>query len=65
MILPTTIPAIKASIEEARAMLGATEAMARQTKNDRAANFVAALYALRSAETQVKLEPMLRALVRP
>jgi cobalt-zinc-cadmium efflux system outer membrane protein len=55
VILPTTIPAIKASIEEARAMLRATEAMARQTRNDRAANFVASLYALRNAETQVKL----------
>lgn len=55
VILPTTIPAIKASIEEARAMLRSTEAMARQTRADRAASFVAALYALRNAETQVSL----------
>src|SRR5439155_25621332 len=54
-ILPTTIPAIKASIAEARAMLRATQAMARQTRLERGAAFVAALYALRNAETQVAL----------
>ena len=55
VILPTTIPAIKASIAEARAMLQSTEAMARQTRADRSASFVASLYALRNAESQVKL----------
>ena len=55
VIVPTTIPAIKASIAEARAMLRATQAMARQTGADRAAGFVAALYALRNAESQVTL----------
>ena len=55
VILPTTIPAIRASIAEARAMLRSTEAMARQARADRGANFVAALYALRNAETQVSL----------
>jgi cobalt-zinc-cadmium efflux system outer membrane protein len=55
VILPTTIPAIKASIAEARAMLRSTEAMARQTRADRGASFVAALYALRNAEQQVGL----------
>ncbi len=55
VMLPTTIPAIKASIAEARAMLRSTEAMARQTRLERGAAFVAALYALRNAETQVSL----------
>lgn len=55
VMLPTTIPMIEASIKEARAMLSASEAMARQTRNDRAASFVAALYSLRSAEKQVSM----------
>lgn len=50
--MPTTIPKIRASIEEARAMLRAGEAMARQTRFDRAARFVAVLYALRNEERQ-------------
>jgi outer membrane protein TolC len=55
VMLPTTIPMIRASIEEARAMLRATEAMSRQTGRDRAASFVAALYAMRNAERLVGL----------
>jgi outer membrane protein TolC len=55
VVLPTTIPAIRAAIEEARAMLRSAEAVARQTRADRGANFIAALYALRSAEKQVGL----------
>jgi outer membrane protein TolC len=55
VILPTTIPALKAAIAEARAMLQSSQAMARQTRADRGASFVAALYALRNAESQVKL----------
>jgi cobalt-zinc-cadmium efflux system outer membrane protein len=55
VIVPTTIPAIKASIAEGRAMLRSTEAMARQTRAERGAGFVAALYALRNAETQAAL----------
>jgi outer membrane protein TolC len=49
------VPAIRASIEEARAMLRSTEAMARQLRSDRAASFVAALYAMRNAEKLVSL----------
>jgi outer membrane protein TolC len=55
VMLPTTIPMIRASIEEARAMLRASEAMSRQARNDRAASFVAALYAMRNAERLVGL----------
>jgi outer membrane protein TolC len=55
VIVPTTIPAIKASIAEGRAMLRSTEAMARQTRAERGAGFVAALYALRNAQTQAAL----------
>ncbi|HYE17822.1 MAG TPA: TolC family protein [Tepidisphaeraceae bacterium] len=46
---------IRASVEENRAMLRATQAMARQTRSDRAASFVAALYALRAAEHHAAL----------
>jgi outer membrane protein TolC len=46
---------IRGAIDEAAAMLRSTEAMARQTRNDRAASFVAALYAMRNAERQVAL----------
>jgi outer membrane protein TolC len=52
VVLPTTIPEIRGRIDEARAMLRASEAMLRQTRSDRAAGFVAALYALRNAERQ-------------
>ena len=52
VVLPTTVPEIKGKIDESRAMLRATQAMLRQTKADRAASFVAALYAMRSAERQ-------------
>jgi len=52
VVLPTTIPEIKGKIDESRAMLRSTQAMLRQTRADRAASFVAALYAMRSAERQ-------------
>ena len=52
VMIPTTIPMINASIREAKAMLEASDAMLRQTRADRAAGFVATLYALRSAERQ-------------
>src|SRR5256714_1667816 len=52
IVLPTTIPEIKGKIDESRAMLRSTQAMLRQTKSDRAASFVAALYAMRNAERQ-------------
>jgi len=53
--IPINIPMIRASVEESRAMLRATQAMARQTRSDRAAAFVAALYAMRNAEHQATL----------
>lgn len=52
VMLPTTIPMINASIREAKAMRDASQAMLRQTRSDRAANFVAILYAMRSDERQ-------------
>jgi outer membrane protein TolC len=55
VVLPTMVPAIRASIAEARAMLRSTEAMARQARADRAASFVAALWAMRNAEKLVAL----------
>ena len=55
VMLPTKVPAIRAGIEEAQAMARASEAMLRQTGQDRAANFVANLYAMRNAERQVQL----------
>jgi outer membrane protein TolC len=53
--LPTTIPAINGAIKEARAELNRAEAMYRQKRLDRAAAFVAALYALRNSERQVDI----------
>ena len=52
VMLPTTIPMIEASIKEAQSMRAASEAMLRQTRQDKSANFVATLYALRNAERQ-------------
>ena len=53
--LPTTVPALRAAIQEARAMLRGSEAMARQARWDAGASFVAALYAMRNAEKLVGL----------
>jgi len=52
--LPTNLVEIRASIQEARAMLGASQAMARQARSDRAASFVATLAALRDSERQAR-----------
>jgi len=52
VVLPTTLPEIRGKIDESRAMLRSSQAMLRQTRSDRAAGFVAALYAMRSAEQQ-------------
>ncbi|HEX8521531.1 MAG TPA: TolC family protein [Tepidisphaeraceae bacterium] len=52
IVIPTTIPEIRGKIDETRAMLRASQAMLRQTRSDRAASFVAALYTLRNAERQ-------------
>ncbi len=53
--VPINLHMIEAQVEESRAMLRATQAMSRQTRSDRGAAFVAALYALRSAEHQTAL----------
>jgi outer membrane protein, heavy metal efflux system len=50
VMLPTALPMIEGQIKEARAMLAGSQAMAEQTRSDRAASFVATLYALRNAE---------------
>jgi outer membrane protein TolC len=55
VMLPTTLRQIRASIEEARSMLRGTQAMARQTRYDRASQFVATLVALRNNERQTTL----------
>ena len=55
VVLPTMVPAIRASIEEARAMLRASQAMAVQARADRGAAFVAALWSMRNAERLVAL----------
>jgi outer membrane protein TolC len=52
---PTVIPRIRGMIREARADLRRVQAMARQTRLDRAADYVAALYALRNSERQAAL----------
>ena len=52
VMLPTTIPMIEGQIKEARMMMQASEAMVRQSKSDRAGQFVATLVALRNAERQ-------------
>lgn len=55
IMLPTSIPMIRGQIREADAMLRSAEAMARQAGSDRAASFVATLYALRNAERQTAI----------
>jgi outer membrane protein, heavy metal efflux system len=52
VVIPTTLPEIRGRIDESRALLRSTEAMLRQTRSDRAAGFVAALYTLRNSERQ-------------
>lgn len=52
VMLPTNIPVIEGEIKEARAMLRAAEAEARQVKRDRAGSFVSAMYLMRNAERQ-------------
>jgi outer membrane protein TolC len=55
LILPTTVPEIRGKVNEARAMLKASEATLRQTRSDRAARFVAALYLMRNSERQAAI----------
>ena len=53
--LPTVIPRIQGMVKEARADLRRVQAMARQTRLDRAAEYVATLYTLRNSERQATL----------
>ena len=55
VMLPTIIPEIQGMIREARADLRRVEALYRQTRLDRQAQVVAALYALRNSERQAAL----------
>jgi outer membrane protein TolC len=55
LMVPTKLPAIRAAIDEAEAMTRSTEAMLRQTTQDRAARFVADLYLMRNAERETQL----------
>ena len=55
LMVPTKLPAIRAAIDEAAAMTRSTEAMLRQTTQDRAARFVADLYLMRNAERETQL----------
>jgi outer membrane protein TolC len=55
IMLPTAIPMIRAQVNEARAMLRSTQALAVQSRRDQAAGFVAAIYAMRNAERQAEL----------
>lgn len=50
VMLPTTVPQIRAAIDNAEAMARSSEAILRQTEKNRAASFVANLYFLRNAE---------------
>lgn len=53
--IPTFLPKVKGMVDEARADLQAAQAMYRQMRFDRAAQVVAALYALRNSERQAAL----------
>jgi outer membrane protein TolC len=55
VMVPTKAPAIRAAIDEAQAMLESSDALLRQTRQDRAANFLADLYLIRNAERQIQL----------
>ena len=50
VMLPTTLPQIRAAIDNAEAMARSSEAILRQTEKNRAASFVANLYLMRNAE---------------
>jgi outer membrane protein TolC len=55
VMLPTNIAMIRGAVNQSAAMLRSSEAMSRQVRSDRAASFVASLYAMRNAERQIKL----------
>ncbi len=54
LMLPTKAPAIRAAISESQDMVRSSEAMLRQTRQDRAASFVANLYLMRNAERRTR-----------
>ncbi|MGC1861000.1 MAG: TolC family protein [Methylocystis sp.] len=54
VMLPTTLPQIRAAIDNAEAMARSSEAVLRQSEKDRAASFVANLYFMRNAERQTR-----------
>lgn len=53
--IPTFLPEVRGMVKEAKADLREMQAMYRQTTFDRAAQVVAALYALRNSERQARL----------
>jgi outer membrane protein TolC len=55
VMLPTVLPRIRGMVKEARADVRRVQAMARQTRLDRSAEYVAAVYALRNSERQAVL----------
>jgi len=55
VMLPTVLPRIRGMVKEARADLRRVQAMSRQTRLDRAAGYVAAVYTLRNSERQAAL----------
>jgi outer membrane protein, heavy metal efflux system len=55
LMVPIKLPAIRAAIDEAQSMTRSSEAMLRQTTQDRAARFVADLYLMRNAERETQL----------
>jgi outer membrane protein TolC len=55
VMIPSNFPKIRAAIREQEAMLRSTQAMARQSRSDIAAEFVARLYAMRNAQRQAQV----------
>lgn len=53
--IPTFLPEVRGMVREARADLRESQAMYRQTRFDRAAQVVAALYALRNSQRQAEV----------
>jgi outer membrane protein TolC len=54
LMLPTKVPAIRAAINESQDMVRSSEAMLRQTRQDRTASFVANLVLMRNAERRTQ-----------
>ena len=55
VMLPTVLPRIRGMVKESRSDLRRVQAMARQMRLDRGAEYVAAVYALRNSERQASL----------